>query len=132
MKAKIQVLQGEKMVLDGYVVTTGGSPEAEAQALYDLMRAGQRVGLRVLVPDIDDAPHAPVLVTRTGHQVGHPLTLNGYQQAVTSGGHSMDPNRACPVCGDMDGCHEPARLRRAGMSRPASAEDARGDEFEPD
>jgi hypothetical protein len=41
------------------------------------------------------------------------MDMNEYQrQVVGDGGHSMNSSRPCHACGDMDGCHVPARLRR--------------------
>jgi hypothetical protein len=39
------------------------------------------------------------------------LTFAKYEEFVSLDGHTMS-NRACMACGDIDGCHEPARLRR--------------------
>jgi hypothetical protein len=47
-----------------------------------------------------------------------PLTMNEYQRAVTGNGeHSMNSSAPCSVCGDMDGCHEPARLSNSSVAR---------------
>jgi hypothetical protein len=58
-----------------------------------------------------------MLFDKPGKPTGAAMTMNEYQQAVVGdGSHSMNSSRPCPACGDMDGCHVPARLARAGRS----------------
>jgi hypothetical protein len=39
------------------------------------------------------------------------MELSEYQARATGGGHTYD-QRACPVCGNLDGCHVPGRVRQ--------------------
>lgn len=39
------------------------------------------------------------------------LTFTDYEEAVAQDGHSMHHLHACMACGDIDGCHLPAKVR---------------------
>lgn len=66
------------------------------------MLSGRVQGMELVIALLNKEPEVSELTK--------PLGLDEYQAAVSAGGHSMDRNKPCSACGDLDGCHEPARI----------------------